>query len=86
MRVLDIRPALYGSGKVVAFIDIEITEHLRLFNLELRKGPDGKMRTFASNAFGKHTASFHPELATQITAAAVASLKGGNSAHDRYAA
>ncbi|PLU03810.1 hypothetical protein BMJ29_21000 [Sinorhizobium medicae] len=82
MQILSIRPT--AGVKEAAYFDVEISPHLRLFNLILRRTPDGRFRTFAPKAFGKHAASFHPELAQQITDAAAAAL-GGNAAHaDRH--
>ncbi|CAN7501480.1 hypothetical protein [Mesorhizobium caraganae] len=78
MKVLNIR-RLQGSGAIARF-DIEITEHLRLFSLNLKKTADGRIRAFAPHAIGRHTASFHPVLAQQITEAAVAAL--GATAND----
>ena len=74
MRILSIRPA--AGTKVVAHFDVEVDEHLRVFNMELRRMPDGQWRSFAPKSSGKHAASFHPDLATEITRAAAAALKG----------
>jgi hypothetical protein len=81
MRILEIRRA-HGPSAIAHF-DIELSEHLRLFNLTLRCTPDGRLRTYAPNSCGKHSASFHPILAQQITDAAAAAL-GGSAAHARY--
>lgn len=72
-RILAIRPVPGGTGKVAAVFDVEIDCHLRLFNLQLRQTPTGH-RTVAPNARGKHAATFHPELASEITKAAEAAL------------
>lgn len=74
MRILDIQPQ-YGPSAIACF-DVELSEHLRLYNLVLRRTPDGRTRTYAPNAAGKHVATFHPILAQQITDAAVAALNG----------
>ena len=78
MRILDIRPQ-HGSGLLAVF-DVEMNEHLRLYNLELRRAPNGRVRTFAPKAGPKHAASFHPFLAEQMTRAAEAAL-GGHTAN-----
>ncbi|WP_413709371.1 hypothetical protein [Rhizobium sp. Rhizsp82] len=87
MNVLAIRPSV--GGRDVAMFDIEIGPHLRLFNLILRESSDGRLRTYSPRAFGKHAASFHPELAQQMTDAAIAALKehaaNGNSSCRRAA-
>ncbi|EJN04487.1 hypothetical protein PMI41_02128 [Phyllobacterium sp. YR531] len=72
MRILSIR-ALTGTGALARF-DLELNEHVRLFGLLLKKFPDGRYRTHAPNSCGKHVASFHPVIASQITDAAVAAL------------
>lgn len=74
MNILSIRPAV--GAKELAYFDVEIGPHLRLYGLVLRTSADGRPRTFAPKISGKHAASFHPELADQITAAAVAALEG----------
>ena len=79
MRVIDIRPP--GRLQDLAVFDVEITPHLRLYNLSLRKTADGRLRTLAPNACGKHVATFHPDLATELTRAAAAAL-GGLAAND----
>ena len=79
MRILSIRPA--AGTKTLAYFDVEISEHLRLYNLQLREIPGG-MRTVAPTAAGKHAATFHPILAERITQAAAAALKG-HAAYDQ---
>lgn len=73
MKILDIRP-VSGAGAEARF-DVEINENLRLFGLLLKRSRSGALRTYSPNNCGRHTASFHPSLATQITAAAVAALE-----------
>ena len=75
MEIVSIRP-LTGSGNSLARFDVQIGSHLRLFNLVLKQGNDGRLRTYAPTIAGKHSASFHPELAQQITNAAVAAMEG----------
>jgi len=76
MKILAIRPA--AGPKDVAFFDVELSPQLRMFNLILRRGQHGGLRTYARKAAGKHAASFHPDLAEQITRAATAALRGGS--------
>ncbi|APO75108.1 hypothetical protein AM571_CH02299 [Rhizobium etli 8C-3] len=83
MEIHNLRPAAGRNER--AIFDVQIGPHLRLYSLTLKEGPDGRLRTFAPKAFGKHAASFHPELAQQITNAAVAAMNGG-AASDRSAA
>lgn len=72
MKILSIRP-LQGPGAVARF-DVEINEHLRLFGLLLKHTANG-LRSYSPHSCGKHVASFHPILAQQITAAAIAALE-----------
>lgn len=81
MRIISIRPT--AGSKTLAYFDVEMGEHLRLYNLQLRQTPVG-LRTVAPNACGKHAATFHPILAEQITTAAAAALNGGPAAHARH--
>ncbi|MFC3164961.1 hypothetical protein [Ciceribacter thiooxidans] len=83
MEIHNLRPAAGRNER--ALFDVQIGPHLRLFSLVLKEGPDGRLRTFAPKAFGKHAASFHPELAQQITDAAVAVMEGkaANDHHNR---
>lgn len=79
MEVLNLRPPYRPQD--VAVFDLQIGEHLRIYNLTLRRLPNDRHRVLAPNAWGKHSASFHPALAEQITAAAVAAM-GGFVAYD----
>ena len=79
MKILNLRPAV--GPKTLAYFDVEIGEHLRIYNLMLRRTDDGKLRTVAPNACGKHAATFHPVLGEQISQAAAAALSGGRAAN-----
>ncbi|MCK5932082.1 MAG: hypothetical protein KAG89_07900 [Fulvimarina manganoxydans] len=84
MKILAVRPApRSASGRVLAFFDVEIGEHLRLYNLALRRTPDGRLRTVAPRTDGKHCATFHPDLANDISAAANVALGGRAANADR---
>jgi len=78
VRILDIRR---GAGNEIATFDIELSPHLRMFNMILRRTEDGRVRSFPPKVKGKHCASLHPALAEQITAAAKVALAGARS-HD----
>lgn len=80
MEILAIRPAAPG-GDVVARFDVELPDRLRLFGLTLKRARDGSLRVWAPNCAGRHAASFHPALATEIAQAALAAL-GSDFAHD----
>ncbi|MCK0197743.1 hypothetical protein MWN34_12555 [Ancylobacter sp. 6x-1] len=74
MRIIAIRPAPPG-GNVVAFVDVEIDERLRLFNLRLHRNQGGEFRIFAHGTAGRHSVGFAPDLAVEITRAAVAAYR-----------
>lgn len=74
--ILSIRPTPNGVGsRTLAHFDVELG-HIRVFGLLLREFADGTRRTIAPNAAGRHAATFHPETAEKITAAASAALGG----------
>lgn len=82
--ILSIRPAPAGAGsRTVAHFDVQLG-HVRLFGLLLREFADGKRRTIAPNAAGRHAATFHPETAEKITAAATAALGGLTANANRH--
>jgi hypothetical protein len=79
-KILDIRPALGGAGgRTVAFVDAQLTEDCRLYNLRLVDIEDG-YRIHAPSAFGSKTATFAPALAADLVRAAIHALgeKPGN--------
>lgn len=79
VRILDMRPT--NMAATAGKFDAELGPHLRLYNLHLKLATTGDMRTYAPNADGKHVASFHPELASKITQAAVEALSRRRAAH-----
>ncbi|PLU37988.1 hypothetical protein BMJ27_07445 [Sinorhizobium medicae] len=79
MEILNLRPPYRPQD--MALFDLQIGPHLRIYNLALRRLPNGHVRILAPNAYGKHSASFHHELAIEITKAALAAM-GGDSAYD----
>ncbi|KAA9382476.1 hypothetical protein [Neorhizobium galegae] len=70
-----VKPPVRRRAKEIAYFDIEIGRHLRVFNMVLKIGPDGRPRSYAPKARGKRAASFHADLAQRITDAAEAALK-----------
>lgn len=77
MEILNLRPPLRPQDE--ANFDLQFGPHLRIYNLAIRRLPNGYHRILAPNAAGKHSASFHQELAIEITKAALAAM-GGDSA------
>lgn len=78
--ILAVRPAPLGAGRTIAFVDAQL-EGLRLFNLKLVDGPNGR-RIYAPSAFGCSTANFTPELASKLIHLASNAL-GDIDRHDR---
>lgn len=62
--VLAVRPAPSGAGRTIAYVDAQL-DGLRLFNLKLVDGPNGR-RIYAPSAFGCSVATFTPELASKL--------------------
>lgn len=79
ISILNIRSPIRPAD--AAIFDVELGPHLRLYNLSLRCTSNGHYRILAPNACGKHSASFHPDLAEKITRAATAAV-GGSIAHE----
>ncbi len=76
MRILSIRPAPPGAGTgLCARFDLELSAEVRLHGLRLHRNRVGQLRTFAPNAEGASVATFAPELADRITAAAERALQ-----------
>jgi hypothetical protein len=57
MRIIAIRPAPPGTATLARF-DIELNDHLRLFNLALRQRGDEPAHVCAPNAFNERVAGF----------------------------
>lgn len=51
------------------FVDVEVADGVRLFNLRVKRTPDGSTRVYAPNAYGSRVASLSPAIANQIAAA-----------------
>jgi hypothetical protein len=57
MRILSIRPAPLGTATLARF-DLELNDHLRLFNLALRQRGEESVHVCAPNAFNERVAGF----------------------------
>lgn len=73
MRIISIRPAPPGSATLARF-DLELNDHLRLFNLALRQRENDRCWTVAPNAFQERTAAFGTEFNRAISDLALAAL------------
>ncbi|MCP3412739.1 hypothetical protein NLM16_01340 [Bradyrhizobium brasilense] len=73
MKILSIRPAPPG-GSTLARFDLELNEHLRLYNLGLRQRGNGRCWTVAPNAFQERTAGFSASFNKALAELALKSL------------
>jgi hypothetical protein len=75
LKILDIRPVPLGTGNTLARFDLELNQHIRLFNLALRQRPGDLTWTVAPNAFQERTAAFGTEFNRAISDLALKSLQ-----------
>ncbi|MCA6098849.1 hypothetical protein [Bradyrhizobium australafricanum] len=73
MKIIDIRPGESGSTTLARF-DLELNEHISLFNLALRQRPGDRSWTVAPNAFHERTAAFGEQFNRAISDMALAAL------------
>jgi hypothetical protein len=73
LRILSIRPAPPGSTTLARF-DLELNQHIRLFNLALRQRSGDRSWTVAPNAFSERTAAFGEQFNRAISDMALAAL------------
>ena len=59
----------------MAFVDIELNKHIRLYALRLVRQPDGGFRLYAPQAGQRRTATFSTPMAERLTALAVEALE-----------
>lgn len=79
MHILDIRPEPSGRGNCLARFDVQL-DGLRLFNVALKRTASG-YRVFAPSAFGSAVATFTPEIASALTAAALGEIADERDRH-----
>lgn len=70
-----------GPMTTLAHFSVAVTDAMRLHGLVLQRRRDGSHRFVVPNTGGTNVASFKPELAWAITAAAVAEYEKGPAAH-----
>lgn len=85
MRILSLSPVAKpggGSVKLIAEFDLELSSVVRLYGLRLMETPDRRRIIYAPNGNGgRRLATFSPELATEITKAAIDKLEGHDIAN-----
>ncbi len=75
MRVLYCHPIRAPGNKAcVAFVDVELNEHVKLNRLRLIRQPDGAYYIFAPQVGQTKSATFSRPLAERLTALAVEAL------------
>ena len=73
MKIIAIRPAPPGSSTLARF-DLELNQHIRLFNLALRQRGDEPAHVMAPNAFQERTAGFSASFNKALAELALNSL------------
>ena len=73
MRIFDIRPGEPGSPTLARF-DLELNDHLKLFNLALRQHADEPAHVCAPNAFQQRVAGFSSSFNKALAELALKSL------------
>jgi hypothetical protein len=63
-----------GTGSTLARFDLELNDHLRLYNLALRQREGACSWTVAPNAFGERTAAIGEQFNRAISDLALAKL------------
>ncbi|SDP46802.1 hypothetical protein SAMN05428967_2253 [Phyllobacterium sp. YR620] len=76
MKILYCHPTREcGKRDCIAFVDVELNEHIRLYGLRLVKQPDGNHMLYAPQAGQRRSATFSTALAKRLTALAVEALE-----------
>lgn len=70
-----------GSTRTIAKFSVQVAPSVRVHGLLLQRRADGSYRAFAPTLGGTHSATFAPDAAAEITAAALAAYRKGPSAH-----
>ncbi len=73
LKILDIRPSPPGSATLARF-DLELNDHLKLFNLALRRRGDEPAHVIAPNAFQQRVAGFSASFNRALAELALNSL------------
>lgn len=76
MRILYCHPTHEkGARDCIAFVDVELNEHIRLYGLRLVQHPDGNHTLYAPQAGKRRSATFSAGLAKRMTELAVEALQ-----------
>lgn len=75
MKILYCHPTREtGKRDCVAFVDVELNEHIRLYGLRLVRQPDGNHMLYAPQAGQRRSATFSTTLAKRMTDLAMEAL------------
>lgn len=78
MRILSIRPAQAGSGKVVARFDAELDSGVRCYELKLAAGPNG-WRVYGPSLGSGAAVTFPPSIVDNLAALAREAFANGKN-------
>lgn len=73
MKILHIRPAVPGGGKLIARFDIEMPDGIRLYDLKLVRGSTGP-RVYGPALHGGAAVTFPPSIVDVIARTAMEAL------------
>lgn len=77
MQITSIRPAPPG-GKILARFDAETESGIRLYELQLTRGPNG-LRVYGPRAENGAAVTFPPSIVDQLSALALEAIADGKT-------
>lgn len=80
MKILSIRPAVPGGGKLLARFDLEMPDGVRLYDLKLVRGSTGP-RVYGPALYGGAAVTFPPSIVDQISTLSMDALAHDTSRH-----
>jgi hypothetical protein len=76
MKILYCHPTREtGKRDCIAFVDVELNEHIRLYGLRLVKQPDGNHMLYAPQAGQRRVATFSAPMAQRLTDLALEAME-----------
>ena len=82
MKILFCHPLTDSKARdAIAFVDVELNEHIRLYALRLVRQPDGRHMLYSPQAGTRRTATFSKPMAERLTALAVEAYQAAS--HER---
>ncbi len=68
-----------GTMRLRAVFDLELTDEIRLYGLQLMQAPDGSFRTWAPSLRGVRSVTFAHAMVRRITELAIIKLEAQNA-------